>query len=79
MAEERKSRKTATEAAARVPRMVRANLTENLKAKEQGKLVAYSFIVCGFDEIMRTMDVVPAYGESYSGSLRGEARVGKVP
>jgi benzoyl-CoA reductase/2-hydroxyglutaryl-CoA dehydratase subunit BcrC/BadD/HgdB len=67
MAEERKSRKTATEAAAKVPRIVRASLTENLKAKEEGKLVAYSFIVCLMDEIMRAMDVVPAWGESYSG------------
>jgi benzoyl-CoA reductase/2-hydroxyglutaryl-CoA dehydratase subunit BcrC/BadD/HgdB len=67
MAEEKKSRKTATEAAAKVPRIVRTNLVANLKAKEEGKLVASTFIVCLLDEIMRAMDVVPAWGESYSG------------
>jgi benzoyl-CoA reductase/2-hydroxyglutaryl-CoA dehydratase subunit BcrC/BadD/HgdB len=67
MAEERKQRRTVTEAAARVPKMVRANLTENLKAKEEGKPVAYSFIVSFYDEIIRAMDIVPAWVESYSG------------
>jgi benzoyl-CoA reductase/2-hydroxyglutaryl-CoA dehydratase subunit BcrC/BadD/HgdB len=67
MAEERKPRKTATEAAAKVPKMVRANLTENLKAKEEGKPVAYCFIVNAYDEILRAMDIVPAWVESYSG------------
>ena len=67
MAEERKSRKTATEAAAKVPKMVKANIMANLKAKEEGKPVAYSFIVNGYDEILRAMDVAPAWVESYSG------------
>jgi len=67
MAEERKPRKTATEAAAKVPKIVRASLTENLKAKEQGKPVAYCFIVNCYDEIIRAMDLAPAWVESYSG------------
>ncbi|MGD0233936.1 MAG: 2-hydroxyacyl-CoA dehydratase family protein [Syntrophorhabdales bacterium] len=77
MAEERKSRKTATEAAAKVPRIVRANLMANLKAKEEGKLVAYTFIVCLLDEIMRAMDVVPAWGESYSGICAAKRDAGR--
>jgi benzoyl-CoA reductase/2-hydroxyglutaryl-CoA dehydratase subunit BcrC/BadD/HgdB len=67
MAEERKSRKTATEAAAKVPKMVKANILGNLKAKEEGKPVAYCFIVNGYDEILRAMDIAPAWVESYSG------------
>ena len=67
MAEERKQRMTATATAARVPKMVRANFTANLKAKEEGRPVAFSFIVNCYDEILRTMDIVPAWAESYSG------------
>jgi benzoyl-CoA reductase/2-hydroxyglutaryl-CoA dehydratase subunit BcrC/BadD/HgdB len=67
MAEERKQRMTATAAAAKVPKMVRANFTANLKAKEEGRPVAFSFIVNCYDEILRAMDIVPAWAESYSG------------
>lgn len=65
--EVKKSRKTATEAAARIPKMVRNTLTENLRAKAEGKTVASAFIVCFYDEILRAMDIVPLWGESYSG------------
>ena len=67
MADEKKPRTLATEAAARIPRMTRANMAATVKAKEEGKKVAYAFIVCGVDEIMRAMDIVPAWGESFSG------------
>lgn len=67
MTEERKSRRTATEAAAKIPKMVKANLGENLKAKEQGKPVAYCFIVNAYEEIIRAMDIVPAWVENFSG------------
>ena len=67
MADEKKPRSLATEAAARIPRMQRANLAATVKAKEEGKKVAYAFIVCGVDEIMRAMDIVPAWGEAFSG------------
>ena len=77
MKEERKPRRTATEAAAKVPKMVRANLTENLKAKEQGKPVAYSFIVNGYDEIIRAMDIVPAWVENYSGVCAAKRDAGR--
>lgn len=66
MTEEKKSRLTATEAAAKIPKMVKSIISGNLKAKEQGKPIAYSFIVCYYDEIIRAMDIVPAWVESYS-------------
>ena len=55
------------QAAAKIPKMARANLVATVKAREEGKKVAYSFIVCAVDEIMRAMDIVPAWGESFSG------------
>ena len=60
-------RKKATEAAAKVPKISRANITAPLRAKEEGKKVAYCFIMCGYDEIMRAMDIVPAWTETYAG------------
>jgi len=77
MAEERKSRRTATEAAAKIPKMVKANLSENLKAKEQGKPVAYCFIVNAYDEIIRAMDIVPAWVENYSGVCAAKRDAGR--
>lgn len=67
MAEQRKPRRLATEAAARIPKIARANLAATVKAKEEGKKVAYAFIDSGQEEILRAMDVVPAWGESFSG------------
>ncbi len=67
MADEKKRRALATQAAAKVSKMQRANLAATVNAREEGKKVAYSFIVCGMDEIMRTMDIVPVWGETYSG------------
>jgi len=57
--------------------MVRANTAATLKAKEEGKTVAYTFIVCWMDEIMRAMDIVPAWGESYSGICAAKRESGK--
>jgi benzoyl-CoA reductase/2-hydroxyglutaryl-CoA dehydratase subunit BcrC/BadD/HgdB len=67
MAEDKKPRSLATQAAARIPKFVRGNMSATLKAKEEGKKVAYSFIADAQDEIMRAMDIVPAWGESFSG------------
>ncbi len=64
--EERKRRKTATEAAGRIGPMVKAAIRENLQAKEEGKPIAYSFIVCAYEEIIRAMDIVPAWTENYA-------------
>jgi benzoyl-CoA reductase/2-hydroxyglutaryl-CoA dehydratase subunit BcrC/BadD/HgdB len=67
MAEEKKGRTVATQTAAKIPKFVRGNLSATLKAKEEGKKVAYAFIADGQDEILRAMDIVPAWGESFSG------------
>ena len=77
MADEKKSRKLATEAATRIPKIVRANTAATIKAKEEGRTVAYTFIVCWMDEIMRAMDIVPAWGESYSGICAAKRESGK--
>ncbi len=67
MADEKKPRTLATAAAAKIPKMTRANLVHTVQARAEGKKVAYAFIVCAVDEIMRSMDIVPAWGESFSG------------
>jgi benzoyl-CoA reductase/2-hydroxyglutaryl-CoA dehydratase subunit BcrC/BadD/HgdB len=60
-------RKKSTEAAAKVPKITRANITAPLLAKQEGKKVAYCFIVCAHDEIIRAMDIVPMWTETYAG------------
>lgn len=67
MADEKKPRALATKAAASIPKIVRANLAATLKAKEEGKKVAYAYIMDSQDEIIRAMDIVPAWGESFAG------------
>jgi len=67
MTEAKKPRSLATEAAARISKLVRANLSATVKAREEGKKVAYTFINNGQDEIIRAMDIVPAWGESFAG------------
>jgi benzoyl-CoA reductase/2-hydroxyglutaryl-CoA dehydratase subunit BcrC/BadD/HgdB len=65
--EERKRRKTATEAASKIGPMVKAAIGGTVKAREEGKPIAYSFIVCCYDEIIRAMGVVPVWTENYAG------------
>ncbi len=65
--DDKKPRTLATEAATKIPKMVRANMAATVRAKDEGKKVAYAFIMDGHDEIMRAMDIVPAWGESFSG------------
>jgi benzoyl-CoA reductase/2-hydroxyglutaryl-CoA dehydratase subunit BcrC/BadD/HgdB len=65
--EERKRRKTATEAASKIGPMVKAAIGGTVKAREEGKPLAYSFIVCCYDEIIRAMDIVPIWTENYAG------------
>ena len=67
MAENKKPRALATQAAGKAGKFGKANLAATLKAREEGKKVAYSFIVYGQDEIIRAMDIVPAWGENFSG------------
>lgn len=65
--EERKKRRTATEAASKIGSMVKGMIANVLKAKEEGKTIAYTFICCSYDEIVRAMDIVPHWVENYAG------------
>ncbi len=65
--EARKKRNTATEAAARVPRMVREMINEELQAKAEGRPIAYTFICSAYDEVIRAMGIVPHWVENYAG------------
>jgi len=65
--EERKKRRTATEAASKIGPMVKASIGGTVQAREEGKPLAYSFICCCYDEIIRAMDVVPIWTENYAG------------
>jgi benzoyl-CoA reductase/2-hydroxyglutaryl-CoA dehydratase subunit BcrC/BadD/HgdB len=67
MAEDKKPRALATQAAAKIAKFVRGNLAATLKAKEEGKKVAYAYIFNGQDEVIRAMDILPAWGESFAG------------
>ncbi len=67
MTGERKPRTYATEAAAKVPRMSRELTLRAQRAKEEGRPVAYTFIVCAYDEIIHAMDIVPVWTENYAG------------
>jgi benzoyl-CoA reductase/2-hydroxyglutaryl-CoA dehydratase subunit BcrC/BadD/HgdB len=67
MADEKKARTLATKAAASIPKFVRGNMSSTLTAKAEGKKVAYAYICDGHDEIMKAMDIVPAWGESFAG------------
>ncbi len=61
------ARRKATETAGKVSSMVRAMIGDVLKAKEAGKPIAYTFIHCAYDEIIRAMDIVPHWVENYAG------------
>ena len=65
--EVRKKRRTATEAAASIGPMVKAAIGGTIRAKQEGKKLAYSFIVCSYDEILWAMDIVPVWTENYAG------------
>jgi len=65
--EERKKRRTATEAASKIASMSKAMAMEGLAAKEQGKKTAFTFIFCLYDEIVRSMDIVPLWTENFAG------------
>ncbi|MBN2074016.1 MAG: 2-hydroxyacyl-CoA dehydratase [Dehalococcoidales bacterium] len=67
MTEERKQRTHTTEAAGKAGRLSRELTIKAQQAKEEGKPVAYSFIVCAYDEIIHAMDVVPVWTENYAG------------
>ena len=65
--QEVKKRKTATEAAGKISGMVKAAIGGTVKAKQEGKKLAYAFICSSYDEIIRAMDIVPVWTENYAG------------
>ena len=67
MSQERKPRAHATEAAGKAGRMSRTLTARAQQAKEEGKPVAYTFIVCAYDEIIHAMDIVPVWTENWTG------------
>ena len=72
MAEEQKKkhekRRTATRAAASIGPMVKGFFADAIKAREEGtKKLAYTFIVCSYEEILYAMDVLPLWTENFAG------------
>ncbi len=65
--QEKTRRKTSTEAASRIAPMVKSAFAECLHAREEGKPIAYTFINCSYDEIIRAMDIVPVWVENFAG------------
>jgi len=65
--EKRESRRKATKSAALIGPMVKASTLACQRAKEEGKKLAYTFIDCAYDEIIRAMDIVPVWVENYAG------------
>jgi len=65
--EERKKRRTATEAASKIGPMVKASIGGTVQSREEGKPIAYTFICCCYDEIIQAMDIVPVWTENYAG------------
>ncbi|MEJ2724742.1 MAG: 2-hydroxyacyl-CoA dehydratase family protein [Deltaproteobacteria bacterium] len=71
MAEEQKKpqkRMTATKAAASIGPMVKEFIHGTNRARAEGKQkLAYTFIVCHHEEILRAMDVLPIWTENFAG------------
>lgn len=65
--QETNRRRKATQAAGKIGGMVRAAIGGTIKAKQEGKKLAYAFISCSYDEIIRAMDIVPVWTENYAG------------
>jgi len=71
MAEEQKKSKkrmTATQAAASIGPMVKEFIAGAVRAKAEGKQkLAYTFIACHHEEILRALDVLPVWTENFAG------------
>ena len=65
--QKRERRRHATEAAGKIGPMVKASIGGTVRAMEEGKPIAYSFICCCYDEIIRAMEIVPVWTENYAG------------
>ncbi|HBF42484.1 MAG TPA: hypothetical protein DDW42_02425 [Desulfobacteraceae bacterium] len=72
-----KKRRTATQAAASIGPMVKEAIGGTLKAKAKGKKLAFSFICCSYDEIIRAMDIVPVWTENYAGICGAKRDAGR--
>ena len=63
-----KKRRTATRAAASIGPMVKELMGRTHRAKAEGdQKLAFTFIVCSHEEILRAMDVVPIWSENFAG------------
>ncbi len=63
-----KKRRTATRAAASIGPMVKELMARTHRTKaEGGQKLAFTFIVCSHEEILRAMDVVPVWTENFAG------------
>ncbi len=63
-----KKRMTATKAAASIGPMVKEFIAGTLKAREErSHKLAYTFIVCHHEEILRALDVLPIWTENFAG------------
>lgn len=61
-------RKTATKAAASIGPLVKELIAGTIRARQEGKQkLAFTFIVCHHEEILRAMDVVPVWTENFAG------------
>jgi len=71
MAEEQKKhkkRRTATEAAASIGPMVKEFIAGTVRARQEGQTkIAYTFIVCGHEEILSALGVLPLWTENFAG------------
>jgi benzoyl-CoA reductase/2-hydroxyglutaryl-CoA dehydratase subunit BcrC/BadD/HgdB len=73
MADEQKDkrhekRRTATKAAASIGPMVKEFIAGTLRARAEGKQkIAYTFIVCLHEEILRALDILPLWTENFAG------------
>ncbi len=65
--EGRRGRQYGTIASTKVGPMMKEAIGGVVEAKKEGKAIAYSFIQCNYDEILRAMDIVPMWTENYAG------------
>ena len=66
--DKKRKRRTATEAASSIGPMVKEFIVGTNRIKEEGKQkLAFTFIVCCHEEILRALDVAPIWTENFAG------------
>jgi benzoyl-CoA reductase/2-hydroxyglutaryl-CoA dehydratase subunit BcrC/BadD/HgdB len=65
--EGKRGRKYGTVASMKIATMVKETIGGTVEAQKEGKPVAYCFIECNYDEVIRAMDIVPVWTENYAG------------